>query len=176
MTFSKTSFVVLLASMLCTVGQVRAESAATGPLAVTKDGYLKVGFDVLGSFDFNSPDPDATPVSEAAVKAAMVQVPGRIKKLDGNRVMVTGYMLPLKMTGSKVTEFLLVSSPMLCCYGVMPRMNDWVIVRTPPSGTSILMDSPIQFYGRLHVHEMVQDGMMSGIYLLDGERMGDGSE
>jgi hypothetical protein len=164
------AFAVGSCAILC------ADPVPKAALAVTKDGYLKTGFDVLGSFEFNSPDNDAPPVSPAAVKASMAQVPDRIKKLDGKRVMVTGYMLPLKMEGNRVTDFLLVSSPMLCCYGVVPRMNDWIVVKVPSPGTSVLMDSPIQFYGRLHVHEMVQDGMMSGIYLLDGERMGDGSE
>jgi hypothetical protein len=37
------------------------------------------------------------------------------------------------------------------------------------------MDTPIQFYGRLHVHDLREGGMMSGIYLLDGEKMGDGT-
>ncbi len=153
-----------------------AEPAPKAAITLTKDGYLKAGFDVLGAFEFNFPDNENPPVSQAAAKASMAQVPERIKKLDGKQVIVTGYMLPVKMEGNRVTEFLLVSSPMLCCYGMVPRINDWIIVKVPSPGTSILMDSPIQFYGRLHVHEMVQDGMMSGIYLLDGEKMGDGSE
>jgi len=141
----------------------------------SKDGYLKVGFDVLGAFEFSPPDTDAVPVPDALVQTAMKQVPEKIKRLDGCRVIVTGYMLPLKMNGNRVTEFLLVSSPMLCCYGVVPRMNEWVVVKTLEAGTPVLMDTPIQFYGRLHVHDLREGGMMSGIYLLDGEKMGDGT-
>jgi hypothetical protein len=44
----------------------------------------------------------------------------------------------------------------------------------PAAGTEVLMDSPVPFYGRLHVHEVAENGMMSGIYVLDGEHMGDG--
>jgi hypothetical protein len=150
-------------------------STAAGP-ASTSDGYLRVGFDVLGSFDFKAPDGDAGPVSAAVIKQSMAQVPGRILKLDGNRVMVTGYMLPVRMEGSRTTEFLLVSSPMLCCFGMVPRINDWVVVRMRGAGTPVQMDSPVQFCGRLHVHELVQDGLLGGIYLLDGDKMGDGTE
>ncbi len=106
----------------------------------------------------------------------MAQVPARILELDGSKVMVTGYMLPLKLTGNRVSEFLLVSSPMICCYGTVPQMNNWIIVRMTGPGAPILMDSPIQFFGRLHVGKVVEDGVLAGIYLLDGEKMGDGQD
>ena len=55
-------------------------------------------------------------------------------------------------------------------------MNDWVVVKMTGAGAPILMDTPVQFCGRLHVKEVVQEGMLNGIYLLDGEKMGDGTE
>jgi len=40
-------------------------------------------------------------------------------------VAVTGFMLPTKMDKGLVTEFLLVKESMMCCYGVMPKINEW---------------------------------------------------
>jgi hypothetical protein len=173
------------ASLICTMALLAC--AAAGPVqaaepapkaaeALTRDGYLKAGFDLLGSFDFNPPNDSGAPATPAAITAAMTQIPARIQGLDGRRVMVTGYMLPLKMTGNRVSEFLLVSSPMICCFGTVPQMNNWIVVRMSGAGAPILMDSPIQFFGRLHVGKIVEDDVLAGIFLLDGEKMGDGQD
>jgi Protein of unknown function (DUF3299) len=181
MTASLLRWITTVAAFGAACAALPADPAATlpvkaAPAVLTKDGYLKAGFDVLGSFDFTAPNEDGAPASDAAVATALAQIPPRIQALDGSRVMVTGYMLPLKLNGNRVSEFLLVSSPMLCCYGTVPQMNNWVIVRMSGAGVPILMDSPIQFFGRLHVGKVVEGGALAGIFLLDGERMGDGQD
>jgi len=148
-----------------------AEPAAPPVSFSVVQGHLKVGFDQLASFPFDTPDASAEPASAAALEGA---IPARIKALDGKQVMVTGYMLPVKMDGDQTTEFLLVVSPMLCCYGMVPRMNEWILVRMAKGGSQVVMDTPIQFFGRLHVKPVAENGMMIGIYFLDGEKMGDG--
>jgi hypothetical protein len=156
---------------------LRAEGAgAARAPALTQDGYLKAGFDLLGSFDFSTPEADSAITTPAAIQAAIAQIPPRIQRLDGSRVMVTGYMLPLTMTGNKVNVFLLVSSPMICCYGTVPQMNNWIVVRMAGAGAPVLMDTPVQFFGRLHVGKVMENGALAGIFLLDGERMGDGQD
>jgi hypothetical protein len=162
---------------LAVAGSVRAaDPPARAGEALTRDGYLKAGFDLLSSFDFTPPNDTGAPAPAAAITAAMTQIPTRIQALDGRKVMVTGYMLPLKMTGNRVSEFLLVSSPMICCFGTVPQMNNWIVVRMTGAGAPVLMDSPIQFFGRLHVGKIVEDEVLAGIFLLDGEKMGDGQD
>ena len=129
-----------------------------------------MGFDRLASYTFTPPEPDAanptaTPPSGAA------QIPDRIKVLDQHKVAVTGFMLPVKMDGGLVKEFLLVKDPMLCCYGVMPKLNEWIVVKMVGKGVKPLMDLPITFEGKLHVGEMYENGYLTGIYLLDGDQM-----
>jgi hypothetical protein len=136
---------------------------------VNTDGYLVVGFDRLASFSYTppelSPAPPATPQPSAAN-----QIPERIRALDAAKVMVTGFMLPVKMDQGLVTEFLLVKDPMMCCYGIMPKLNEWVVVKMTGKGVAPLMDVPISFEGRLKVGEQYDNGYLTGIYLLEGEK------
>jgi len=132
--------------------------------------YQKVGFDRLASYTFVPPEADnATP--NAAPPSGAAQIPDKIKALDQQKVAVTGFMLPVKMDGSLVKEFLLVKDPMMCCYGVMPKINEWVVVKMVGKGVKPLMDIPITFEGRLRVGEMFENGYLTGLYLLEGDRM-----
>jgi hypothetical protein len=141
-------------------------SATTMPASAPElvDGYMKVGFDRLGSFPFVG---DCSTVSAAATEA---QIPAAIKKLNGSKVIVTGFMLPVKMGSNDelTTEFLLLKSQLLCCYGIAPQANEWVLVEMP-KGVKPLMDVPISFRGTLHVGAMFENGYLTGIYSLDGE-------
>jgi hypothetical protein len=149
-----------------TVGAAPVASATPAPATapVVADGYLKVGFDQLGSFPFVG---DCATVSAAATEA---QIPTAIKKLNGQKVIVTGFMLPVKMSTNDglTTEFLLLRSQLLCCYGIAPQANEWVLVERP-KGVKPLMDVPISFRGTLHVGAMFENGYLTGIYSLNGE-------
>jgi hypothetical protein len=125
-------------------------------------GYEAVGFDRLASYSYTPPEADAKPTD---------QIPAKIKALDQKKVAVTGFMLPTKMDKGLVTEFLLVKDAMLCCYGAMPKVNEWVVVKMNGAGVKPLMDLPITFEGKLRVGEMFENGYLTGVYLLEGDRM-----
>ena len=138
-----------------------------------ENGYLRLGFDKLASYKFIPPafDPAADP--KAQPPSGDEQIPAAVKSWSGKKAIVTGFMLPVKMDGGLVTEFLLVKDPMLCCYGVMPNMNEWVVVKMMKGGVKPLMDVPISFYGELKIGSMYENGYMTGVYLLEGEKMGE---
>jgi hypothetical protein len=152
------------ASRLFGAGDATAGATPVAGAPEMVDGYLKVGFERLGSFPFVG---DCSTVSAAATEA---QIPAAIKKLNGQKVVVTGFMLPVKMGNNDelTTEFLLLKSQLLCCYGVAPQANEWVLVERP-KGVKPLMDVPISFRGTLHVGAMFENGYLTGIYSLDGE-------
>jgi hypothetical protein len=167
-------------AVLVTTAAGATAAMATGATTVsvpekferTAGGYDLVGFDLLASFEFVAPEydpagPNATPPSGAH------QIPAPIKALDQRKVAVTGFMLPTKMEGGLVKEFLLVKDAMLCCYGAMPKINEWVVVKMTGKGVRPLMDVPITFEGKLNVGEMYENGYLTGLYLLDGDRMTD---
>lgn len=125
---------------------------------------LAVGFDQLASFEFVAP-PD-----EAGAPEAEKQIPAPVRALDAKKVAVTGFMLPVKMHEGLVTEFLLVKDPMMCCYGVMPKVNEWVVVKMNGKGVAPLMDVAITFEGTLKVGQLYEGGYLTGLYLLQGDR------
>jgi hypothetical protein len=136
------------------------------------DGYLLVGFDQLAGFPFKSPAlPAADAPGPSVTTEVMSQIPDRIKKLDGQRVTITGFMLPTRIEKGLATEFLLLNSPLMCCFGVTPSTNAWVVVKMS-KGVPPVQDVPLPFPGRLHVRDQWENGWLAGVYRLDGEDLG----
>lgn len=165
----------LVAALVIAAGALGAGRAAdeAGPAPEQENGYLRLGFDRLASYKFVAPayDPAADP--KATPATGEEQIPANVKSWSGRKAIVTGFMVPVKLDGGLVTEFLLVKDPMMCCYGVVPNMNEWVVVKMTKKGVRPLMDTPISFYGELKVGAMFENGYMTGIYQLDGEKMGE---
>ena len=161
------------AALLSVAAQLTAADLAATPVPTAKaPEYASVGFDKLASFNFTPPDTDTGPTPAATSAKSNEQIPDRIKAYDQQKVAVTGFMLPVKMDGGLVKEFLLVKDPMLCCYGVMPKVTEWVVVKMTGPGVKPLMDTPITFLGKLRVGEIMENGYLTGIYLLEGEKQG----
>lgn len=147
------------------------EGAALTPPEV-ENGYLKLGFDQLASYSFTPPpfDPAADP--KATPPTGEEQIPAIVKSWNGKKAIVTGYMVPVKMDKGLVTEFLLMRNTMACCFGTVPNMNEWVVVKMK-KGVQPMMDVPVSFYGQLKVGATFENGYMTGLYELDGEKMGE---
>ncbi|HWA10978.1 MAG TPA: DUF3299 domain-containing protein [Opitutaceae bacterium] len=138
------------------------------------NGYLKLGFDRLAGYTFVTPPFDPAAASEPGFKPATgeEQIPAEVKSWNGRKIMVTGFMMPVKMEKGLVTEFLLLKDPMMCCYGTVPNMNEWIVVKMK-QGVLPLMDLPIAFYGELKIGAIVENGYLAGIYTLEGDKMGE---
>lgn len=156
--------------MLWSAGAAAAAGKNDGP--AVEGGYLRLGFDRLAAFKFTAPPFDPAADGSKPQPTGEEQIPEQVKAWDGKKAIVTGFMLPVKMDGGLVIEMLLVKDPMMCCYGVVPNMNEWVVVKMA-KGVRPLMDVPISFYGELKVGAMFENGYMTGIYLLNGEKMGE---
>jgi uncharacterized protein len=145
---------------------------AAAPVA-DEHGYLKLGFEQLASYSFTAPafDPAAAPTAKPPTGEE--QIPDAVKAWNGKKAVVTGFMVPVKMEKGLVTEFLLMRNTMACCYGAVPNMNEWVIVKVKKGGLQPLMDVPVAFYGDLKVGAMFENGYMTGLYELECDRMGE---
>jgi len=147
--------------------------AAAAPAAVEKDGdYFKVGFDRLAAFTYEMPD-ESTVSTNKIVEVALEkdQIPANVRAWDKKQVALKGFMLPLKVEGGLITELLIMRDQSMCCYGAVPRINEWVSVKMTGKGLKPIMDQAITLYGTLHVGEIRENGYLVGIYALDGEKM-----
>jgi hypothetical protein len=140
--------------------------------------YLVVSFAELSSFPFRFTQEMAQKRQTAtnALDGIRQQVPDAIKALNGKDVAVTGFMLPVRVEGGLATHFLLLKNQMACCYGIPPKKNEWVVVRSVGKGVKPLMDVPLTVAGRFHIAELREAGNFIGLYLLDGERVLDAKE
>lgn len=154
-----------LVSMPAPVADAAPAAAAGSP-----DQPLTIGFDKLSGFAYTVPD---GPVDTNQVAGAASQIPGPVRALDRQFVSLKGFMLPLKVEKGQVTELLLMRDQSMCCYGVVPKINEWVAVKMVGGGVKPVMDTAVTLYGTLKVGEIYEGGYLVGIYALDGERMSD---
>ena len=133
-----------------------------------KQDHSTLTFNELSWFDFTvTPDiydGRANPASASA--QTQEQIPESVRRFDGNAVALQGFMLPLKLRHGKAVEWLLCRDQSDCCFGKTPRMNHWVLVRSP-QGVKPKMGQPVTCFGNLRVGEMRDGGFLTGIYQMD---------
>ena len=132
--------------------------------------YLTVGFDYLSGFEYVIPEEVGTNTT-AAAEADKDQIPKPVRSLNNQRVALKGFMLPLKVEGGLITELLVMRDQSMCCYGAVPKINEWVSVRMTSKGVKPIMDQAVTLYGKLKVGEIRENGYLVGIYEMDGESM-----
>jgi hypothetical protein len=136
-------------------------------------GYRNISFSTLAGFDFElTPamgNATADPADIAALAAA--QIPPGVRALDGNKVVLEGFLLPVTMNNGLAVEFLLMRNQSMCCYGVPPKINEWITVQASGHGVKPVMDQPIAVAGVLRVAPILENGSLSGIYRLDADKI-----
>jgi hypothetical protein len=140
-----------------------------------KEGdYYRLNFDVLAGFPAGTPDisnPAIDPRTRA--KMARFDIPGPVKVLNGQKISVVGFMIPMTMEKEGVYSFILAQSQMTCCYGMVPKLNQWIYVTMEPGKpTSQLMDVPITVFGTLSVGMKIdKDSMGWCLYRMTSDKV-----
>jgi hypothetical protein len=141
------------------------------PKTGTGGEYSAVGFDKLASYNFDVPDDGPVTNLTAGPDKADEQIPTAVKAFNRKKVSIKGFMLPLKVENGSVTEFLILKDQSMCCYGNVPKITEWVSVKTAGKGVKPIMDVPVSIEGTLHVGAMRENGYLVGIYQMDGDKM-----
>jgi hypothetical protein len=111
------------------------------------EDYEDVTFDKLGSYKYEMEE-----LHEG--DAPKEQIPDSIHALSGRKIAIKGFMIPYRNNGESVTEFILLRNQGLCCFGTVPRMNEWIhVAMAPGKGAPYAMDVPITVFGTLDVKE-----------------------
>lgn len=160
-----------------TVGADAAPAAAVPeevrPPTRGPDGFWRITFGNLAAFDYRAPGSDSLAPSKP-VPGRKDGIPGEVQGLDGRKVRIEGYMLPVAMDKSgSVSEFMIMRSVQTCCYGATPEPTEWVVVKVGPKGPKVkpTMDVPLVFFGTLHVGEVYRTGQFAGIYELEFDKL-----
>lgn len=155
-------------------GALKTARNLADDLQKDKNGYFNIGFDLLASFEYEMPDEFSEEGETQQLKSKepeKEQIPGDVQGLDRKPVALEGFMLPLKVEDSLVTEMLILRDQSMCCYGTVPKINEWVSVRMTGKGVKPVMDMPVTLYGKLKVGEVYENGYLVGIYEMDADRM-----
>ena len=140
----------------------------------TDEDFKVVGFEKLSAFEFEMSDDILNPPTESDTNISArteAMIPDGVRAFDNQRVALKGFMLPLKVEGGLVTELLVMKDQSMCCFGTVPKINEWVSVKMVEKGIKPIMDQPVTLFGKLNVGEMRENGYLVGIYSMDGERM-----
>ncbi|GMU84705.1 MAG: hypothetical protein AMXMBFR47_45740 [Planctomycetota bacterium] len=152
-------------------GQKQLPSGPLGKPDPDRPDHLRLIFNELASFDYDpfevgvpslgSSEPQ--PAGEKLEKNA--QIPKQILELNGKKVSVAGFMVPIEIKKDQAKSFLLVRNQMLCCFGVQIGFNEWIFVEMEGDRRATFVpDVLVWVYGTLDVGEDVQDGMVMSIY------------
>jgi hypothetical protein len=103
-------------------------------------------------------------INELMAKRKILQT-SIVEELNGQRVRIPGYLLPLEVSATKVTEFLLVPYIGACIHVPPPPPNQIIYVKIGQSKSykSKSLYEPVWVTGVIAVKSMVKD-----LYLVDG--------
>lgn len=143
------------------------------PVPYPKDGdYYQLNFDILSSFPADTP-PLNNPRQDPRIKRKppAAQVPPAIQALDGKRISVAGFMIPMNTDKDRVLSFILAQTRGSCCYGLVPKLNQWIYVEM--SGTTVdnVMDVPITVFGTLSIHNLNTQNKDWCLYRMSGDKV-----
>jgi len=145
-----------------------AEPEPAAPAPADEEGaHTPITFDKLASYVYKYPDLDTSdPVQ------VQDTIPESVRQLSGKTVSIQGFMIPIKLAGDQVTEFLLVRSQFFCCFGQVPKMNEWLHVIMDDGKTApFSQDVPLTVFGKLDVGEVIENGVVMSLYRLKSDEV-----
>jgi hypothetical protein len=141
------------------VNQLESKGFSSTDVAELKIQYTKVGDYFQLSFDTLSNFPSEKPKFVKAMtdplakhKTPVSKIPDNIQVLDGQKISVVGFMIPMTVQNNNTHTFILGQSRTTCCYGVVPNLNQWIYVTMGPGKEAeAIMDVPVTVFGTLQV-------------------------
>lgn len=100
-------------------------------------------------------------------------IPKEITGLNGKKLAIKGFIIPLANSGSRVNEFLFADELVSCLFCAMLGYDQWILVKTVnPKGFKISDDQyeePVTIYGTLQLGPFYEDGQFTCLYRLKAE-------
>ncbi len=140
----------------------RAKLEVEAPQPSARDGYVGVTFSKLADFEFKVDD------MGRALEGA--KLPDEIAQLDGQKVALSGFLVPIEFDQERVSSLILVRNQLLCCYGEEPGLNEWVWVNIDPPVEAVT-DVPVTLFGQFHASPDEEDGQVISLYRMGATAM-----
>lgn len=154
--------------------QPKGEDAPLTNAATTvksEDGYLSAGFEVLSNFKYDTYEEYDEATGGRPLTKSKDVIPADIKAYDGKRVVVKGFIMPLRLKKGLVTEFLLYRDQAACCFGKAAQMNHYMRVTMKEGGFEPGSMVTHKVYGTLQVGEIYVQGYLTGIFQMTADKV-----
>ncbi len=123
--------------------------------------YKSITFNNLSDFFYYTPEPgeklDPALVSKSSI-------PNDIKALNGKKISLSGFMMPIDQDAEGSREFVLNGNFDMCGFGGPTSINQWVVVKYTGNGKVPYTHLPMTVFGELEVGEEYRDGSLFSIY------------
>jgi hypothetical protein len=110
----------------------------------------------LGNFDY---DPEASD-----------PIPADVRRLDGMRVRLRGFMIPIDET-EKISRFAYVPTLGSCCYGQPPALQHIIVVNCPKGREVELQGGLMVLEGTLQVKETKVQGYVVSLFQVTCDKL-----
>ena len=107
------------------------------------DHHPYVTWDTLAHFDYDAPEMEEELDPRLRLKKKKYPIPDFVKKLNGMSIAVVGFMIPVDTDDAEMraTSFILARTTASCCFGIVPKMNEWMYVQMKKGKTAeVTMD------------------------------------
>jgi hypothetical protein len=139
---------------------------ATAPKEV--GGYREAKFELLTSYDYEWSQ--TTGIVAPGSKGS--QIPPEVRALDKQKVFVVGYMQPIDFDSAGVKTFLLTNYPGGCCFGMVPRLNEWVeVTLAGEERVDYSYFDAIAIYGSFQVGEAKSGEVVTSLYRMTPDKV-----
>jgi hypothetical protein len=142
--------------------------------------YLLVPLSYLSNYKlhYTFPDPTAPELKlpgRQTIARVNNQIPEPIRNLNGKKVAIKGFMIPIEIHGQTPTLLVITHSATGCCFGVTPRMNGWIYIsttkKTQNKANAEQSYLPVTVYGTLQVGLHVEEDETVSLYRIEAEKI-----
>jgi hypothetical protein len=123
--------------------------------------YKPITFNSLGDFFYYTPEPGERPNPEMVKES---RIPDKVKALNGRKIAISGYMMPIDQNQEGSREFMLNGNTDMCGFGGPTSINQWIVVKYTGGGRVPYTHLLMSVFGELEVGEEYKDGWLISIY------------
>jgi hypothetical protein len=141
-------------------------------LAIAKD-YRELDFALLSNFEYRQPTAKEWQADPEAVRnSGAKRIPPELLALSGTKVAIEGFMNPIDFDREGVKSFALVHNSIGCCFGMFPRMNEWVsVVMTGDRKAEFYSVEPATVYGVFEVGEEFEGAYVVSLFRIKADHV-----
>lgn len=148
----------------------KTPAAKSGEGKTDDDTYTYTSWDTLGGYLYEPPDPEAEPIP--GLPKPKNEIPKSITEMNGKKVLVQGFMVPLRTKKGEVTEFILCKFVPACCFGDTIKMNQWIHVKMQKDKScQYVPNQTITVFGKFDVGELKDQGIVLSIYRMTADQV-----